>query len=186
MNYLSEREEAFDNIYRVYADDVYKFCLYLAKDYYVAQDLAQQTFINFYNRLGYETPENILAYLLRIARNLYYNYQRDARRGISVESMSEYKDDIRLSAVDPETEYLEKSRKAMEKELSDKILEYLRKEHKNWYEIFDKMYFAEKSHDEISSELGITEEVLYSRIYRAKKCIRKRYKKKFEDIMDLA
>ncbi len=185
MKYLSEKEERFDSIYRSYADDVFRVCLYFAKDYDVAQDLAQQTFINFYDHFESVKIENVHAYLMRTARNLYYNYQRDAKRGMQVVSLSENANQTKLAAESIEATYFRKQREAMKEELSEGILEFLRKEHENWYELFDKLYLGNKSHVEVSEELGITEEVLYSRLYRAKRCVRKHYEKKFRDISEM-
>ncbi len=185
MNYLSEKEAKFDSIYRAYADDVFKVCLYFAKDYDIAQDLAQQTFINFYDHFENVKIENTHAYLIRIARNLFYNYQRDKKRGLQFVSLSEDINQAKLATESVESIYFREKRQLMESELSDKILEFLKKEHENWYELFDKMYFRNKSCVEISTELGITEEVLYSRLYRARKCVRKRYEKKFRDISEM-
>ena len=49
MEYRSEKERKFEIVYRSYADDVYRACLYLTKDQKVAQDIAEQVFIEFYD-----------------------------------------------------------------------------------------------------------------------------------------
>lgn len=184
MKYISETEEKFDSIYRSYSDDVYKVCLYYSRDYDVAEDLTQQTFMKFYHHIDSVEMENVRAYLVRTARNLYCNYYRDTKRRAEIESTLENQSEMVVES--PEEMYFRKVHKEDEAQLSNKILGDLHEKHENWYELFNGMYMENKSGEEMSAELGVSEDVIYSRIYRAKRWVRKRYEKMFKDISDMA
>ena len=186
MNCTSTKEERFDSIYRSYSDDVFKLCLYFTRDRDTAQDLAQQTFIKCYNHFEDISPEYMQAYLMRIARNLFYNYQRDTKKEIKTDVAVVDTHREKLLTESLEEEYFRERRREMQAELSGNILENMRKENEGWYKIFSMMYFDDKTHDEISHELGITKEVLYSRIHRAKRWVRKHYKKEFDELINMA
>lgn len=78
--------EAFGELYERWVTRVFKHVFYMVNDVDVAQDLTEQTFlraleaIHRYERRG--VP--FLAWLLRIARNLYLNDQRVQRNNSSI------------------------------------------------------------------------------------------------------
>lgn len=78
--------EAFGELYERYVRRVFKHVSYMRNDVDIAQDLTEQTFlraleaIHRYERRG--VP--FLAWLLRIARNLYLNDQRVQRNNSSI------------------------------------------------------------------------------------------------------
>lgn len=186
MKYKSTKDEIFDSIYRAYAGEIYKVCVFLTKDYDSAQDLAQQTFVKFYDRYEKVKPEYTYTYLIRIARNLFYNYQRITDREVSLDELLEEEEKNGMMTDSLEEEYFRKRERALETQLSRKILSNLREENESWYVILQGIYFENKSYEEISEELGITRDVLYSKIYRAKRWVRKRYEKEFDDFIDMS
>ena len=78
--------EAFGELYERYVTRVFKHLLYMINDVDVAQDLTEQTFLRALEAIHrYEwrgTP--FLAWLLRIARNLYLNGRRVERNNSSI------------------------------------------------------------------------------------------------------
>lgn len=181
----STKEEIFDSIYRSYVDDIYRVCLYFVKDAYLAQDITQQTFLNFYEHFENVKPEFMRAYLIRTAKNMIYNHQRDLKyeTGKDDDVLQALQEELMTESL--EEQYFREKQETMERELSGDILTGLHEKKQSWYEIFMMRYFSDKTSGEISNELGITEETLYSRIYRAKRWIRKHYEKEFSEISDL-
>lgn len=186
MNRGLTKEEKFDSIYRAYADDIFKLCYYFTRDREMAQDLAQQTFIKFYDRFEDIDPEYMQAYLMRMARNLFYNYQRGTKKEVKTDEAVVEIQQERLVSESLEEEYFRRRYRKMQAEFSGTILEKLRKENESWYKILNMLYLDEKTHDEISEELGITKDVLYSRIHRVKRWVRKHYKKEFDELINMA
>ena len=75
----------FRSLYERYAQDVYRFALYLCGDPVLAEDIAEETFVR-----AWVTPDEIRvgtvkAYLFMIARNLYRDGLKRAARQVELE-----------------------------------------------------------------------------------------------------
>ncbi len=182
MRFKSTREENLDRIYRAYAKDVYHACFYLTKDEGLSQEMVQQAFLNFYEKNVEVKPECERAYLIQTARNLIYNYFRHTKFEVYQSDESDEKFFMDSTTECLEDEYLERELRASRKELSEEILATVKAHNEEWYHILYDMFFLEKHHDDIAEELGITKEVLYSRLYRAKVWIRKNYDRKIRAV----
>lgn len=85
---LSVDEPDFSALYQRYAQDVYRFSLYLSGDFALAEDLTAETFARAWVARERIRVGTLKAYLLMIARNLY----RDAMRRRSDASLPEHFD----------------------------------------------------------------------------------------------
>ncbi|MDQ1265825.1 MAG: hypothetical protein QG635_977, partial [Bacteroidota bacterium] len=66
--------KAFEEIYQRYSSKVYTFCSRVMGDTELADDIFQETFINFYESALVEREmKNVSAYIFKIARNLCIN-----------------------------------------------------------------------------------------------------------------
>lgn len=181
MRFKLTKEENLNRIYCAYTKDVYRACLYLTKDEGLAQEMVQQTFLNFYETEVEVKPECERAYLIRTARNLTYNYFR--RTKFEVYQKGDDETFLMERATESlEDEYFERDLRESKQELSEEILEAVKEHNEEWYDILYSIFYLEKSHDDIAEELGLTKDVLYSRLYRAKHWIRKNYEKKFHEV----
>jgi RNA polymerase sigma-70 factor (ECF subfamily) len=70
----------FDQLYEEYADDVYRFALYLCGSAEWAEDLTSETFVRAFTRRDTLRMPTVKAYLLAIARNLYRQQLRKEQR----------------------------------------------------------------------------------------------------------
>jgi RNA polymerase sigma-70 factor (ECF subfamily) len=73
---------SFDQVYSLYADRVYRFCLGWVRDEALAEDLGSATFesaLKAYTERRPE-PDGLAAWLFRIARNLIIDHQRKEKR----------------------------------------------------------------------------------------------------------
>lgn len=57
-------------------DKLFKYCYMKTRDYHVAEDIAQETFLRFLSNHSYQEIGNQKAYLYTIARNLCIDYFR--------------------------------------------------------------------------------------------------------------
>ena len=186
MNYEGTKEEKFESIYCSYERDVYRACLHITMDEDLALDMTQQAFVNFYERFETLKVECVKAYLIQSAKNLTYNYFRKLNRGLLPSE-----EDEELSVFEPAIEsteelYFEDVRKMMIKTLTDEIMEDLKENHENWYVVLHRMFFLDMTHEEIAAELGLTKDVIYSRLHRAKLWIQKNYKNHIKKLTDTA
>jgi RNA polymerase sigma-70 factor (ECF subfamily) len=157
-------------------------CKY-TKDEYIAEDVMQKTFLQFHIHQSNVNPDSIRGYLLRTARNFSYNWIRDTRH----ETEGEYIDNIpeeNLPLYSAEDEVMKEERRKERERFAHAIMEELREENEAWYVALDLIYFMEKPFDEVAEELNITKEVLYSRFYRAKRWIRKKFEARYGDMWE--
>lgn len=184
MKYESTKEELFDNIYRSYSQEIYRVVLSVVNDSELSYDMTHQAFLNFYKHMENVKPECYKHYIMNAAVNLARNYLRSVRRETSME-VAVSDDKVYYAAFVEESieeQYFREQQKEMKEQLSEQILADLKETHKTWYNVIYMMFFEEKDHDEIVEELGISKDVLYSRLYRAKEWIRKHYRTEFDKI----
>ena len=61
----------FQDLYDLYADEVYKFAFWLCGDRFEAEDITSETFVRVWVRFSTIRTKTLKAYLFTIARNIY-------------------------------------------------------------------------------------------------------------------
>jgi RNA polymerase sigma-70 factor, ECF subfamily len=153
----AKSRKAFDEIYRIYSSLILKICSIELKNSYLAEDVFQNTFIQFYENANQAKEiKNIRNLLITIARN---NCKNELKRNKA------------LSLEDVDFEVEEKVYDRNEKnDLVDKAiasLDEIYREPLILKEIFGMTY------KDICNKLGITEAQLTMRLFRAKKALAK-------------
>jgi RNA polymerase sigma factor (sigma-70 family) len=72
----------FQDLYESYANDVYRFSLWLAGDSLEAEDITSETFIRAWVHNSKIRTETLKAYLFAISRNIYLQHQRKKKRQV--------------------------------------------------------------------------------------------------------
>jgi len=72
----------FQELYDAYAADVYRFALWLAGDAFQAEDITADTFVRAWTGNSPIRTETLKAYLFTIARNVYLEQRRKAKRQV--------------------------------------------------------------------------------------------------------
>lgn len=165
-------------IYEEYEDDVYKTCLYFAKDEHIAGDMTQKTFFSVYEHFETLRPGSVKPYLIRTARNITLNFLRDFKR--LREGQIDDLNDENLKILSVEEMYVRKESEKYAYELSNNIMECLYKKNKRWHELVMLAYYFDIPQDDIAEQMGVGVEIIYSRLYRAKQWIRKHYREEYE------
>jgi RNA polymerase sigma-70 factor (ECF subfamily) len=82
MHIISRKEKmrSFEDLYAQYADDIYRFALWLSDDPMEAEDITAETFVRAWLRFRSIRMETLKGYLLKIARNIFLTMKRKARR----------------------------------------------------------------------------------------------------------
>lgn len=65
--------ERYEQIYRTYANDVYKVCLYYSQDKQKASDDTERVFVEFYDEFEDVESDQFFALLIRKAKSLAVN-----------------------------------------------------------------------------------------------------------------
>ena len=74
----------FDELYDLYANEVYKFAYWLSGDRFVAEDITSETFVRVWVRFSTIRTETLKAYMFTIARNIYLKKLRKGDHQIAL------------------------------------------------------------------------------------------------------
>jgi len=75
---------SFQELYETYAKDVYRFALWLSGDRFEAEDITSEVFVRAWARNHKIRMETLKAYLLTIARNVYFEKHRKGKRQVAL------------------------------------------------------------------------------------------------------
>ena len=151
-----------ENISRMineYGDSVLRMCCVLLKDYHLAEDVAQETFIQVMDK--YETledPASEKAWIMKIAVNRCKNEMR--RRWFKRESLDSFPE---LSGKDP-YEHVDNN---------DRIFRAIKQLPTKYKEVILLYYYQELSAAEIGTILNINETAVLQRLKRGREKLKK-------------
>ena len=162
-----------DNLIRLikeYQNLVFSICLKLTKDYFVAEDLTQDTFLTAYQHLAEFDGKAEKAWLCRIASNKCIDYQRSAQRRMIATDNEDIPELVSTSDNEPLQLVLNKE---VMKEF-ESCLELLSTPYK---EIARQHFIEGKTAKEISMKTGIGIKTVQTQIYRSKELLKKSFRK---------
>jgi len=151
------RDAAFRELYARLSGNVYAYCRCLAWRRDESDDLFQESFTRLYESgLAGRDVTNVAGYVIKIARNLFLNMQRDRKPTVTIEH-----DTLSIRDVPHErTEMLELIHMAMEL-LSD-----------DYREAFFLREFADLPYEDIANIMNLTNVNVRIRVTRAREKIR--------------
>lgn len=154
-----------------YQNLIFSVCLRLTGDYFVAEDITQETFLSAYEHLEEFDGDAEKAWLCRIAANKCIDYKREAAR----RTVAMAEEDLPPDPTEPVGD--EPLKAVLNKELMHRVgsaCEALEPA----YRSVARMYFLEgKTAREISERTGIGIKTIQTRIYRAREMLRKSIRK---------
>lgn len=150
-------ESAFRELYTRLAGNVYSYCRSLAWRREESDDLFQEAFARLYESAQQGRDiSNVAGYVIKIARNLFLNMQRDKKPTVIIED-----DTLSMEDVPHErTEMLELIHMAMELLTED------------YREAFFLREFADLPYEEIAEIMGLSNVNVRIRVTRAREKIR--------------
>ncbi len=162
--------DAFKDIFSKYQPILFKYIFYITKDYSLAQDIVQETFLKVWlNRKSLKPELSFLSLLNKISNNLIKDhFKREQIRDKHTQNVPSIFESINNN---PETAFdfvlLEnKINSIVEKHLPEKCRL-----------IFVLSRVEGKSNQEIASLLNITKKTVENQLYHALKVLRKKLKK---------
>lgn len=159
--------KAFDEIYKLYVNDVFRYLMCLTGDKGLAEELTQETFYKAYKNIdGFKGKCKMYVWLCQIAKNSYFSYLRKSK----IENREVLEDNI-IS----ETNVYEEFIQAHDFISLHKILHTLEEPYK---EVFTLRLFGELSYKQISEIFGKSESWARVTYYRAKEKIKVIFKEK--------
>ncbi len=164
-------EQAFRVIVETYQSFVYAICFNVLKDKHEAENAAQETFLQVYKALPQYDFRGFKTWLGRIALNKGIdcrrktNSLRNRETGLNDElEVKDYSDDSSI-----QEEFDRKEDRKRINEICGQLPEIYRK-------IIHMFYIQEKAYSEIAAEIGVSIKTVESRLYRARKLLKEKWK----------
>lgn len=135
----------FDEIYRLYFDDVYKYVLTLCRNTTIAEEITQETFFKALKNIGkFDGSCKIYVWLCQIAKNTYFtHYKKESKISDKTTDQVDSADAFELKLVDKEEAFA-----------IHKIIHKLEEPYK---EVFTLRTFGELSFAKIGELFGKTD-----------------------------
>ena len=168
---LAGDENAFASLVRKYQQQVHAFARRKIRDFQIAEDITQETFLQVYQKLEtLEDPTLFSQWLYTIANHLCIAWFRQNRL------QTEPLEDVCILGIEtePYSRYVasEHAKIAAESQ-RDLVEKLLRKLKESDREVITLHYFEEMTSSEIGKRLGVSENTIKSRIRRARQHLKK-------------
>lgn len=150
-----------DEIYRLYAGDVYRFALRLCHNEALAQDIVQDAMLKAVKSIDkFDGKCSLKTYLCTIARNLYFNHlKRAGNRNLPLDEAAEKSSEISLE------------QQTLDRLDAQRIHRALHKLDEPYKEVFTLRVFAELKYSDIGALFGKTDSWARVIFFRAKEKI---------------
>ena len=163
--------EQFANYIKQYERLIITICLSFTKNYFDAEDLAQQTFLSAYANYSKFDGENFKGWLTTIATNKCKDFLKSPARAVAQLSDEDY-EGLKDNGDSPEDILLKKHSKEKIYSLCEKLKEPYRKVAIN--------YFCEDIKlSDMAKDTGQSLKTLQTHLYRSKKLLKGLWKEEF-------
>lgn len=169
-------EELFLEIYDKYKNLILKIAFDMTKDYHLAQDICQETFLKLYGYQGYIDVTRVKAWLMVVATNLVRDYFK--KSGTRREQLDE--EGILMDLHEREDSIEAYLRELGMRELHSRMLEGLRRKNPNWYEVLILVEYLEVPRKVVAKQRGIALSTVDLQLKNAKNWLVQNFKDEFD------
>ncbi|MDD3271866.1 MAG: sigma-70 family RNA polymerase sigma factor [Syntrophomonadaceae bacterium] len=168
--FLARDPQAFEELINQYKAYVFAIILRIINDPDDAQDIAQEVFLQLYRSLPEYQPDHLKAWIGRITTNKAIDWKRKRARQLAlVDSDMERQTIPGVMDMSPEQMLLQQERESHVKDLCQSLPP-------RYSQVIIKYHFENKSYQQIAREEGISLKTVESRLYRARRLLRERWK----------
>ena len=179
---LTGDETAFESLIRKYQKQVHALAFRKVRDFQTAEDITQETFLRVHQKLAtLNDPTKFSGWLYAIVDHLCIAWYRENR--LQTESLQE----IYISEIETDvysryiaTEHA-KTTTAAQQDLVKRLLTKLKESDR---EVITLHYFEEMTSSEIGEFLGVSENTIKSRLYRARQQLKK-YESMIQEALEI-
>lgn len=155
----------FESIYQIYVRKVFTFLLKLSGNYYIAEELTQETFSRAYSNIDKFRGEcKLFIWLCQIGKNLYYDFIRNTQKETYLSEIEFLVDDFNIE-----------EKVIKEEEIQD-ITKKILKLQEPYQSVFIFRIYLELSYQEIGNIFQKSDNWARVTFYRAKIIIQKQLK----------
>jgi RNA polymerase sigma-70 factor (ECF subfamily) len=159
-------------VYHEFYHLVYGATIYMVNDHAAAEDIIQESFLKALKNLpNLENEIKLRNWIKVVARNNAYNYLRKNKKNrneATIESVF-----INESEITTEAETLEKEVEI--KIMTESLVEILHKVKPEYRILIEMRWKQNLSYKDMADHLGINEELVKSKLHRAREAVKKRF-----------
>lgn len=171
------KNERFTVVYKRYEDLVFWYAKKRLSNEELSKECVQQVFMKYYEHMDTVSEEMIKPWLLTCCKNEIIDYFRRIERRKGFENIDAPEVEVHVCSKDNAEYIIERLHQEAFKE---EVLAAVRKKNESWYEIIQAAVCVEEmTQEEAAQHLGISQEVLRAKLYRARKFIRKKFRDKY-------
>lgn len=163
-----DSKENLIRIMQTYQNLVFSICLKLTGDYFVSEDIAQETFISAYKHFEDFDGNNEKAWICRIATNKCIDYLKSAARSIVPETEDRFIEQGDLRS-EPLSLYLNK-------EVMEAFEEGCKSLPEQYRIVAIEHFIKGRTAKAIADDMGLNLKTVQTRIYRARQMLQKSMK----------
>lgn len=171
-------EQKFTKIFHEYNKLVRKMVISRTGDDMLAEEVCQQVFLHYFERMNTIDDELIKPWLLLTARNMILDHFRKQNIRKNIQSTAPVEDVMVVYEDNAERVV----RKISHIKFTERILEGLYAEHREWYYVITDICILQMSYEEAAKHLDMSVEVLRAKLYRARRYLRKKYGKEYQEL----
>ena len=175
---MIKTEEKFQEIYDKYKNLIMKMAFEKLKDFHLAQDICQETFIKLYGYQDTLDEDRVKSWLLVVAANLIRDHYK--KSGTRREFLDE--DGLVMDLNQPDNSMEEYLRLLGVREFEIRILESLREKNTDWYEVLLLVEYLQVPRKLIAKQRGIALSTVDAHLYKAKKWLVSQYQEEYENL----
>lgn len=166
--------QAFEELIKQYQGYVFAIVLRFTSGIDDAQDIAQEVFLQVYRSLPTFQADHLKAWIGRIAVNKAIDWKRRQNRA------GREPDIFRLSELDLKDQGLGLDEMIISQEQGAAIRRLCDKLPGHYKRVLTKYHFQNKSYRDIAREEGISVKTVETRLYRARKLLRRQWEEAYE------
>lgn len=166
---MIDNEQYYEHLIDTYQNIIFSICFKIVRDYFDAEDLAQETFLSAYKHLSTFDRKYEKAWLCRIATNKCLDFIKRADRQ-SIPTEEEYF--VTQTDHEPSPE-----ESVMEAEVKKQLSQRISRLKTPYREIALDYFYHELSASEIAANTGKNIKTVQTQIYRARALLQKTYRK---------
>lgn len=165
----SLQEEVYQELYRL----VYGIAFYMLKDHMAAEDVVQDVFIKIsYNAPVVENEHQLRAWIKVVTKNHTINILKKNKK-------IRNQDDLESVFIDENITHKTVEKEVEAKMLKEHIEACLTQINPDYRMIIELKWKKGKSHKEIAEQLGVNENAIKQKLYRARESLRTRLREKW-------
>ena len=172
-----KKDERFTDTYNRYGDLIFWYAKRRLSNEELSKDCTQQVFLKYYEHMDHISEEMEKPWLLTCCKNEIIDYFRKIERRKGFENIHAPEVEVHVCSQD-NAEYIVE--RLNQEAFREEILTAVRKKNESWYQILHAVCVENMTQEEAAEYLGISQELLHAKLYRARKYIRRKFKDKYD------